>query len=235
MNKQQEQVKIGVYFFNGAYRPFAGYPKSISVWNSRVEYKPDYLGSASSVSLSGLGKANPSGYRPFVNITLDNARGSQVESIMKILNRLANQYDRIVFPETGTSNISNKTSNTFTLTLAGLASNNGFYEKCVVFNSAEDSYAPVTGYTFTGGVGTFTVSENISAWTNGDAVTVLARPNLPSYIGVSIDDTNTNVIHCMAESATLGAMRELTIADSLVSMTLKGRERTNSIPSTIVI
>jgi len=51
-----------------------------------VEYKPDYLGSASSVSLSGLGKANPSGYRPFVNITLDNARGSQVESIRKILN-----------------------------------------------------------------------------------------------------------------------------------------------------
>lgn len=236
MNKQQEQVRMGVYFFNGAYRPFAGYPKSIKVWNSRVTYQGDYLGTPSSVSLSGLGKANPSGYRPFVNIMLDNSTGTQADAIRRILNRLGNQYDRQVYPETTTFETlsADSTTTTFTIDDASLPAQDNFFNRCIAYNGTADESRVITAYSKSGSVGTFTVDETIS-WGNGDSINIIAKPNLPSYLGVSTDDTNGNVIYCMVEASQLGAVRELTIANSIVSLTLKGRERVNIVPEKVII
>jgi hypothetical protein len=83
--------------------------------------------------------------------------------------------------------------------------------------------ALITGYVAGTKVATATVITGITNIANGYSnVVVVAKPNIPTVLGVSTDDTEGNLIYCNLTDGKFGFRRELTV--NMQSIQLTGRE-----------
>lgn len=215
--KQVSQTNIGLYIYNGAYRAFAGYPKSFKVWNINHIYNSDFLSSPTTIALSGRARGNPSGARASCQINLNNSLSTGATAIRTLLNKCWNQFDRQFYPETGDSGISGATTTTFTLT-GGVATAN-YYLGLSVHNVTKNQWRVITGYT-----SARVVTVPTMAWENTDKVIVYARPNFPTIVGVS-PSASEAIEYYNLVSGRFGIERELTVGNQIIQLSLEGVER----------
>jgi hypothetical protein len=224
-SKQIETIKIGAFFYNGAYRAFHTsanntnvYPISLPVWEATYEDELEFVNDSVTQSLAGNERGNPSGYRATVNLFLDNSYPEDSSNIRTLLDKFANQFDRTVLQ----TNTGTKTATSAVLHFG--VSTNSYYNNLVMIDASNvANQALVTAYD--GGTKVATV-ERITGTTNIASaysnVVVVAKPNIPTVLGVSTDDTEGNLIYCNLTDGKFGFRRELTV--NMQSIQLTGRE-----------
>jgi hypothetical protein len=224
-SKQIETIKIGAFFYNGAYRAFHTSANntntnlvSFPVWEATYEDELEFVNDSVTQSLAGNERGNPSGYRATVNLFLDNSYPEDSSNIRALLDKFANQFDRTVLQ----TNTGTKTAVSAVLTSG--VSTNSYYNNLVMIDASNvANQALVTAYD--GGTKVATV-ERITGTTNIASaysnVVVVAKPNIPTVLGVSTDDTESNIIYCNLTDGKFGFRRELTV--NMQSIQLTGRE-----------
>jgi hypothetical protein len=225
-SKQIETIKIGAFFYNGAYRAFHTsanntnvYPVSLPVWEATYEDELEFVNDSVTQSLAGNERGNPSGYRATVNLFLDNSYPEDSSNIRALLDKFANQFDRTVLQ----TNTGIKTATSAVLT-SGVSTSNNYYNNLVMIDASNiANQALITGYVAGTKVATATVINGITNIANGYSnVVVVAKPNIPTVLGVSTDDTEGNLIYCNLTEGKFGFRRELTV--NMQSIQLTGRE-----------
>lgn len=227
--KQIEQIRIGVFFFNGEYRAFHladnnsnFYPVTIPVWDAVFNEELEFLGQPTTRSLTGFERANPSGYRARVNLSLNNSTPSDSNKIKKLIELLSNQFTRTVFSGTATG------MGTTQIGISEGAQGAGaddYYKNLIAVN-AEDTtkQARVVSYSKTSQ--TLTVSNALGS---GSSILLQARPNIPSVVGVSTDGSDGNLIFCNLIGGTFGMRRDFTVNLQNINMDLTEIDRTRLI------
>ena len=231
VDKQIDSTKIGVYFYNGSYRAFHTpvnssdtYPITIPLWDAVFDDELEFVGSPVTTSLTGYERANPSGYRARVSLALNNSSPADSQKIRQLMERLSNQFNRTVLQTTGTS--SNTTAIVISHGVQG-ASDADYYKGLIaVLVSDPTVQALVTAYNKD--TQTLTVSEPMGTL-SAAPILLVARPNLPSVVGVSADGTDGNIIYCNLVGGTFGIRRELTMGLQNINMELTEIERTHLI------
>jgi hypothetical protein len=224
-SKQIETIKIGAFFYNGAYRAFHTsanntnvYPVSLPVWEATYEDELEFVNDSVTQSLAGNERGNPSGYRATVNLFLDNSYPEDSTNIRTLLDKFANQFDRTVLE----TNTGTKTATSAVLEF-GVSTNNYYNNLVMIDASNVANQALITGYVAGTKVATATVINGITNIANGYSnVVVVAKPNIPTVLGVSTDDTEGNLIYCNLTDGKFGFRRELTV--NMQSIQLTGRE-----------
>jgi hypothetical protein len=225
--KQVDTVKMGAFYFNGAYRAFHTAPNnsntnliSFPVWEAQYEENLEFLNDAVTRGLTGKERGNPSGYRATVDIFLDNSYPSDSSNIRALLEKFANQFDRTVLQ----TNTVSKTNTTIKLEHGvGGVENSNYYNNLVVFDddtpanqALVESYSSATKEV----VVKLLSGANVSSWSSN--VSLIARPNIPTVLGVSTDNDSNNVIFCNLIDGKFGFRRELTV--NLQTIRISGRE-----------
>jgi hypothetical protein len=226
--KQVDTIRIGAYYYNGDYRAFhttansnVTYPVSLPVWEASYDTELEFVDESVTQSLTGKERADPSGYRASVNLFLDNSYPPDSETIRALLERFANQFDRVVLrTTTGT-----KTATTVVLSngVSGSGNTNYYNNLILVDVNAPTNQAKVTAYNPSTRVATATPTSgntNIATWSSD--ISVVAKPNIPTVLGVSTDNSNVNIIYCNLVNAKFGFDRELTVNSQTIQ--LSGRE-----------
>ena len=231
--KQIQSTRIGVYFYNGAYRAFHTetnstntYPVEIPLWDAVFDDELEFVGQPVTRSLTGFERANPSGYRASISLALNNSSPADSNTIRQLMERLSNQFNRTVLQSAATS---------VGATTIGLSSGVGgssdpsltdYYKGLVCVSVADQtSQALVTGYDELNKQ--ITVSSEVTPLTSG--VLLVARPNLPSVVGVSASSNVGDIIFCNLVGGTFGIRRELTIGLQNINMELTEIKRTELI------
>jgi hypothetical protein len=223
-SKQIETIKIGAFFYNGAYRAFhtsanntTVYPISLPVWEATYEDELEFVNDSVTQSLAGNERGNPSGYRATVNLFLDNSYPEDSTNIRTLLDSFANEFDRTVLQtSTGT-----KTAVSAELTF-GVSTNNYYNNLVMIDTSNPANKALITAYNGGTKVATATVISGVAINSGYSSVKVVAKPNIPTVLGVSTDDTEGNLIYCNLTDGKFGFRRELTV--NMQSIQLTGRE-----------
>ena len=221
--KQVDTVKMGAFYFNGAYRAFHTAPNnsntnliSFPVWEAQYEENLEFLNDAVTRGLTGKERGNPSGYRATVDIFLDNSYPSDSSNIRTLLEKFANQFERTVLQTTKGS----VTGNTVVLNSGVVSGNDDYYKNLMLINADNSAeQALVTGYNSTTQVATVSTVQDFATW--GD-ILVVAKPNIPTVLGVSTDNDSNNVIFCNLIDGKFGFRRELTV--NLQTIRISGRE-----------
>jgi len=224
--KQVDTVKIGAFYFNGAYRAFHTAPNnsntnliSFPVWEAQYEENLEFLNDATTRGLTGKERGNPSGYRATVDIFLDNSYPSDSSNIRTLLEKFANQFDRTVLQTTGTS--FNTTTNTVVLTHGVGSGNDDYYKNLILIdNDTPSNQGLITGYLSGSRIVTVQPNTILSDWSPN--LLVVAKPNIPTVLGVSTDNDSNNVIFCNLIDGKFGFRRELTV--NLQTIRISGRE-----------
>jgi hypothetical protein len=224
--KQVDTVKIGAFYFNGAYRAFhtapnsnATYPVSLPIWEAQYEENLEFLNDAVTRGLTGKERGNPSGYRATVDIFLDNSYPSDSSNIRALLDKFANQFDRTVLQTTGTS--FNTTTNTVVLSSGVGSGNDDYYKNLILIdNDNPSNQGLITGYLSGSRIATVQPNTILSDWSPN--LLVVAKPNIPTVLGVSTDNDSNNVIFCNLIDGKFGFRRELTV--NLQTIRISGRE-----------
>ena len=234
VDKQIDSTKIGVYFYNGSYRAFHTPVNSsntnlitIPLWDAVFDDELEFVGSPVTTSLTGYERANPSGYRARVSLTLNNSSPADSQKIRQLMERLSNQFNRTVLQSGATG--MDTTSIVITNGVGGSSDPTltDYYKGLVIVNDdTPANQALVTAYNEA--TQTLTVSEPIKTSSSGN-VSLVARPNLPSVVGVSADGTDGNIIYCNLVGGTFGIRRELTVGLQNINMELTEIERTRLI------
>ena len=254
MAKQQSQIQMGAYFQNGRrynnpaegytdeFTPFDGYPTSFDVWNVNYKADKEFLTSPASKSLSGYERGNPGGFRLQIDIALRNTTNAQTSNIKSLLDLVPSQYERFVVA----TNINGSPSYNVTANVADIplgieiVNNSNSYQGAYVRNiDQNDTTFRCTRY-FTSGVSnpqTMRVQGNVNAvsWADGNSLNIVLYPDKPTVIGVSVDNTTSNIIYCNLISSSLGIERELTIGNQIINMSLRSVDRFQTIPSYLAI
>jgi hypothetical protein len=226
-SKQIETIKIGAFFYNGAYRAFHTsanntnvYPVSLPVWEATYEDELEFVNDSVTQSLAGNERGNPSGYRATVNLFLDNSYPEDSTNIRTLLDKFANQFDRTVLE----TNTGTKTAVSAVLTSGVSTGNDSYYNNLVMIDASNvANQALITAYNSATKVATATVINGITNIANSYSnVVVVAKPNIPTVLGVSTDDTEGNLIYCNLTEGKFGFRRELTV--NMQSIQLTGRE-----------
>lgn len=233
--RQRDNVRIGVYFKNTAYRVLPNYPINLPVWNMRNSYRTDYVGDAHTTSLSGFRKPNPSGVRATLDLFLDNSSNATTNAVIQILRLTSQQFDRQILPESigGSFNLSNINIGAGTVTIpniAGLITSTPFYYTGLsIYNGDKDEYVRIISNT---AQSVFTVEGSLVGWGTGDGYQIVAEPNMPTYIGVSPQGGNVAIseFYVLTDGG-VGLNRELTINKQLLTLSLEGAERKQVIPA----
>lgn len=220
--KQQSEIQIGAYFFNGAYRPFPGYPKSFRVWNVEYDAELEFRSSPTNRALSGFERGNVSGHRLNVSVNLRNTSPTQSEELRLLFNLVSSQFPRKLADVTLSS--TSATSATFD---AGKEAVAGYYNGVYVVQG--NNRARVADYT-SGRVATLVGDE-----LQDGGAELFVFPDKPTIIGASTDNNTANIIYCNPIDTGLSLLRELTIGTQSVRLELRSVERTKDIPSQIVI
>jgi hypothetical protein len=102
--------------------------------------------------------------------------------------------------------------------------NDSYYNNLVMIDASNvANQALITAYNSTTKVATATVINGITNIANSYSnVVVVAKPNIPTVLGVSTDDTEGNLIYCNLTDGKFGFRRELTV--NMQSIQLTGRE-----------
>ena len=231
VDKQIDSTKIGVYFYNGSYRAFHTPVNSsntnlitIPLWDAVFDDELEFVGSPVTTSLTGFERANPSGYRASISLALNNSSPADSQKIRQLMERLSNQFNRTVLQSGATG--MDTTSIFITNGVTG-ANDADYYKGLIVVNDdTPANQALVTAYNKD--TRTLTVSEAIKASSSG-SVSLVARPNLPSVVGVSASSNVGDIIFCNLVGGTFGIRRELTIGLQNINMELTEIERTELI------
>jgi hypothetical protein len=224
--KQVDTVKMGAFYFNGAYRAFHTAPNnsntnliSFPVWEAQYEENLEFLNDAVTRGLTGKERGNPSGYRATVDIFLDNSYPSDSSNIRALLEKFANQFDRTVLQTTGTS--FNTTTNTVVLSSGVGSGNDDYYKNLILIdNDNPSNQGLITGYLSGSRIVTVQPNTILSDWSSN--LLVVAKPNIPTVLGVSTDNDSNNVIFCNLIDGKFGFRRELTV--NLQTIRISGRE-----------
>ncbi len=224
--KQVDTVKIGAFYFNGAYRAFHTAPNdsntnliSFPVWEAQYEENLEFLNDATTRGLTGKERGNPSGYRATVDIFLDNSYPPDSSNIRTLLEKFVNQFERTVLQTTGTS--FNTTTNTVVLDDGVGSGNDDYYKNLILIdNDTPSNQGLITGYLSGSRIVTVQPNTILSDWSSN--LLVVAKPNIPTVLGVSTDNDSNNVIFCNLIDGKFGFRRELTV--NLQTIRISGRE-----------
>jgi hypothetical protein len=151
---------------------------------------------------------------------LDNSYPEDSTNIRTLLDKFANQFDRTVLE----TNTGTKTAVSAVLTSGVSTGNDSYYNNLVMIDASNvANQALITDYDSTTKVATATVINGITNIANSYSnVVVVAKPNIPTVLGVSTDDTEGNLIYCNLTDGKFGFRRELTV--NMQSIQLTGRE-----------
>jgi hypothetical protein len=221
--KQVETIRIGAFYFNGAYRAFHTetnsvntYPISLPVWEAQFTESLEFVSGSVTQALTGNERGNISGYRANVDIFLDNSYPAESTKIRTLLEKFANQYDRTVL-QTSKGTVTNTT----VVLVNGVgAGNDNYYKNLTLINASNTSdQAIVTAYNSTTKVATVATVQDFATW--GD-ILVVAKANIPTVLGVSTDNTDGNIIYCNLTDGSFGFRREQTV--NMQSIRISARE-----------
>jgi hypothetical protein len=137
--KQVETIRIGAFYFNGAYRAFHTetnsvntYPISLPVWEAQFTESLEFVSGSVTQALTGNERGNISGYRANVDIFLDNSYPAESTKIRTLLEKFANQYDRTVL-QTSKGTV---TATTVVLVNGVGAGNDNYYKNLTLINAS---------------------------------------------------------------------------------------------------
>jgi hypothetical protein len=226
--RQEKQILIGAYVYNGGYRAFKTYPVSIDVWNVRANAELEFMGSAVTQTLTGREYSNSEGYRLLLDFDVNNVYDSADQLAWRTLFGLF-------------SNLSNRTFWTTTANGAGVASTslilqsdaptvNDYFNGMIVSNLSGGAVV-ITDYD--GATRTATLAS-AKSWSNADAITIQARPNLPTLLGVAINNEAGDLIYYNIDGNGYGILREFTIGKQQIGIKARSFERTETIPESFV-
>ena len=219
--KQVKEIQMGTYIFNGApgtttaFREFQGYPSLFNVWNVDFTYQSDFLGGSVTSALTGYNRGNPMGHRPQCRINLRNTLPSESEAIRSMLNLFSSRYDRIFYNFGSISGVSGTTA---TFPSAAPPVNN-FFTGTVLRNHTLDQERVIIAYSSSR---IATLDSSVSGWSAGHSYRVMVRPNFPTIMGVSTDDSTGNISFYNIDSSTFGINRELTVGNQIIQLNLTG-------------
>lgn len=243
MAKQESYIQMGAYFLNGRrynnasgnyedeFTPFNGYPQSYAIWNVNYKAEKEFLTSATTKSLTGYERGNPSGYRVKISIALKNSNASQSNAIRSLISTTSSQYERAVVQSTlGTSPVTGATIN---LALGDTTPNtlSNAYQGAYIRNTSNTSANVYRIESYVGATKVATAPENIVGYTVSDVVNVALFPDKPTVIGVSVDNTTSNIIYCNLLGGSYGIEREMTIGNQIISLDLASVDRYQNIPT----
>jgi len=250
MAKQQSQIQMGAYFQNGRrynnptgdygdrFTPFDGYPASFDVWNINYKADEEFVTSPTSGGLTGYERGNPGGFRLKIDIALRNTTNAQTSNIKSLLDLVPSQYERFVVATnidgTPTHNVATNTS----VVSIGIDITNisNAYQGAYVRNiDQNDTTFRCTRFSVS--PQKFDVPGNVlsNSWGDTNTLNVVLYPDKPTVIGVSVDNTTSNIIYCNLISSSLGIERELTIGNQIINMSLRSVDRFQTIPSYLAL
>ena len=234
---------MGAYFLNGRrfnnasgdyedeFTAFNGYPDSFAVWNVSYKAEKEYLSSAVTKSLTGYERGNPGGFRIKISIALKNSNATQSNAIRSLISTTSSQYERTVVSTTLGSNP--VTGATIDLNLGNTEPNtlSNAYQGAYIRNASNTSANVYRIDSYVGSTKVATAPETIVGYTVSDVVNVALFPDKPTVIGVSVDNTTSNVIYCNLLGGSYGIERELTIGNQIISLDLTSVDRFQTIPT----
>jgi len=250
MAKQQSQIQMGAYFQNGRrynnpdegyaneFTPFDGYPTSFDVWNVNYKADKEFLTSPTSKALSGYERGNPGGFRLQIDIALRNTTNAQTSNIKSLLDLVPSQYERfVVATNINGTPTHNTVTNVSVITLGdNIVNNQNAYQGAYVRNiDQNDTTFRCTRFSVS--PQKFDVQGNVlsNSWGDTNTLNVVLYPDKPTVIGVSVDNTTSNIIYCNLISSSLGIERELTIGNQIINMSLRSVDRFQTIPSYLAL
>ena len=250
MAKQQQQIQMGAYFLNGRkynntaesrindYTPFDGYPLSYDIWNVNYTAEKEFLTSATSKSLTGFERGNPGGHRIKIDIALRNTTSTQTSAIKSLLDLVPSQYERYVVATniTSTPTYNSGTNTSEVLLGSNIVNTSNAYQGAYVVNvDQNDTTFRCTRFSVS--PQKFNLQGNVLAdsWADTNNLNVVLKPDKPTVVGVSVDNTTGNIIYCNLISSSLGINRELTVGNQIINMSLRSVERYQTIPSALAI
>lgn len=243
---------MGVYFLNGRrisnasntnlyqqWTPFQGYPKNFSVWNVSYTADREYMSSPLTRSLNGYERSNPSGIRLKVSLQLENTNSSQSNDIANMISLCSSQYDRVIVNTFSKSIVStNATSSLIETNLSSTYPNNLSNAYQGAFCRSGSVTLLCTGYFTNATTKRFRLNANVlnvGGFGTDQPMEVLLLPSVPTVIGVSTDQTNTNMSFYNLSGSTFTLQRELTVGNQILSMDLSSVDRFQNIPSNFVL
>jgi hypothetical protein len=219
-SKQVSTVKMGVYIYNGGYRAFSGYPVSLPVWNVNFQDKADFLTSPVTRSLNGFERGNPMGWRTKVDVFLDNSTSTNSSTIRALMSLMSSQYARTFF----TTEVGTVAGDT--IVIADGVQTDDYYNGLIAVNDTLTESIRITDYDGASRVATL---ASTPAWVAGNDMRVVARSNYPTVLGVSLDDTDANVVYCNLLDGSYGIERQLTVGKQVIQLSLTEVERKQNI------
>ena len=250
MAKQQSQIQMGAYFQNGRrynnpgegigneFTPIDGYPQSFGIWNINPRADMEFIDTPTSRALSGYERGNPGGHRIIIDIALKNTSNAETSNIKSLLDLVPSQYERFVVSTnidgTPTHNVATNTS----VVDIGIDITNvsNAYQGAYVRNIDEND-TTFRCTRFSVNPQKFDLRGNVLAsnWASTNTLNVVLYPDKPTVIGVSTDNTTSNIIYCNLISSSLGIERELTIGNQIITMSLRSIDRFQTIPASLQI
>lgn len=250
MAKQVTSIQIGAYFHGGMrynnlgeaysdrFTPFDGYPKEFGVWNINYRADMEFIDTPTSKALSGYERGNPGGHRLIVDLALKNTSSSETSNIKSLLDLVPSQYERVM----ATTNISGaptydvNTNTSDVLLGSNIVNFSNAYQGAYVRNiNRNDTTFRCTRFSVNPQKFDLRGNTNAVSWQDGDDLNVILFPDKPTVIGISTDNTTSNIIYCNLISSTFGIERELTIGNQIISMSLRSVDRFQTIPANIEI
>lgn len=230
--RQQQQIRMGAYYYNGQYVPFEDYPASFDVWNINYRAEKEFVEQPSTRALSGRERGNIGGYRIVIDMILDNSFGSNNTNLRNLLSLVPSQYVRTAYKASvGSGSTSNLVN--VSLDVPKTLTNNALTGTFLTNPARTPNKALVTAYVGTTSVAT--VDRNVSNWQTSDNINVSLLQNLNTVIGVSTDNTNGNIIYCNLVGGSYGIARELTVGKQTINLQLRSVERFATVPSNLEI
>lgn len=228
--KQVREIRIGLFYYNGSFRPWEGGSSLFQVWNINARYEQDFQGQPVTRAIGGFERGGMGGHRARITIALDNSLPASSAQIKTLLDAFSSQYERTAYVVRPAGTVTNTTVNIANTDVVA----NGFFVGTVLKNI--DASAPLVRVTAYNGVtGIATVSPNTNGWSNNVNVDVTLQSNIPTVFGISTDDDPNNIIYCNLVSSVYGIQRELTIGSQIISMDFTGVNREQIIPDGVRI
>jgi len=229
-NRQELNVKIGAYIYNGGYRAFEGYPVSLEVWNVDARAEMEFMdGQAVTQALDGFEYSNLEGYRLLVSMDVNNINDSTDQATWKTLfNLLPSQFDRTFW----TTTANGAGTGTASLVLQSDApTTNDYYNGAVVTDLAGGEVV-ITDYD---GASRTATLASAKTWLNGATITIKVRPNFATLLGVAVNDESADINYYAVEGNVFGILREFTIGRQQISIRLRSVERQATVPESFNI
>jgi hypothetical protein len=223
MSRQQRLIKIGAYFFNGAFREIPDTLKDYPIWNHRFSAELEFRSSAVNKALSGFERGNVSGYRVLFTADLRNTYTTDVADLRVLFSLFASESRRIIQTLTPTS------ANSTTIVLpSGASSANGYYNGTYLVQGSLKTRV----VSYVGSTRTATVEGDTLTTASTD---VVLFPDKPTILGISKDTNANNIIYYNMTNSAIALARELTVGSQSISLQARSIERFSEIPQSLIL